>query len=117
MENFTTGEIVTLVIGGILALAGAVSTIGGAVEKIVKVVRAAKAPELRQDDKISDIEKRLDRVERKLENDKTQIAASRECEHVLTKGMLALLEHGINGNNVEQMKAAKADVNEYLINH
>lgn len=117
MGNLSSGEIVTLVIGGILALAGAVSTIGGAVEKIVKAVRAARAPELRQDDEIQAIKKRLDKVERKLENDKTQIADSKECNHVLTKGMLALLEHGINGNNIDQMKEARADVNTYLINH
>ena len=117
MENFSAGGIAALVIGGILALAGAVSTIGGAVEKIAKAVRAARAPELRQNDEIQEIKNRLDKVERKLENDKKLIADSNECNHVLTKGMLALLEHSINGNNVDQMKEARADVNEYLINH
>ena len=33
MGSLTPGEIVTLVIGGILALAGAVTTVGSAVEK------------------------------------------------------------------------------------
>jgi hypothetical protein len=27
------------------------------------------------------------------------------------------LEHGINGNNIDQMRDAKHDVEEYLINH
>ena len=117
MENLSAGEIITLVIGGILALAGAVTTIGSAVEKVSKAVRAARAPELRQNDEIQDIKNRLDKVERKLENDKKLIADSKECNHVLTKGMLALLEHSINGNNVDQMKEARADVNTYLINH
>lgn len=117
MGNMSTGEVITLIIGGILALAGAVSTIGGAIEKIVKVVRAARAPEERQNDEIETIKGRLDKIERKLENDKQQINVIREGNHVLTKGMFALLEHGINGNNIEQMRSAKQDVEAYLINH
>jgi ribulose kinase len=117
MWEFSPGEIVTLVIGGILALAGAISTIGAAVEKIVKVVGAAKAPEQQQNAEIQEIKDRLDKVERKLDNDKIQIADSKECNHVLTQGMLALLEHGINGNNIDQMREAKKGVETYLINH
>lgn len=117
MGNLSQGEIITLVIGGILALAGAISTIGGAVEKIVKFVRVTKAPEQQQNAEIEEIKDRLDKVERKLENDKKQIADAKECNHVLTKGMLALLEHGINGNNIDQMRDAKNGVEAYLINH
>lgn len=117
MGNLSPGEIITLVIGGILALAGAVSTIGSAVEKVVKVVKAAKAPEQQQNAEINDIKTRLDKIETKLENDKKQIEDAKECNHVLTKGMLALLEHGINGNNIDQMRDAKNGVEAYLINH
>ena len=68
-------------------------------------------------DEIETIKGRLDKIERKLENDKQQINVIREGNHVLTKGMFALLEHGINGNNIEQMRSAKQDVEAYLINH
>ena len=117
MEGLTVGEIVTLLIGGILALAGAVSTVGGAVEKIAKAVRVAKAPEQAQNAEISEIKDRLDKLEFKLKKDEGQIEAGKECNRVLTKGMLALLEHGINGNNIDQMRDAKNDVEAYLINH
>ena len=117
MESLTVGEIVTLLIGGILALAGAVSTVGGAVEKIAKAVRAAKAPEQAQNAEIEEIKTRLDKLESKQKKDESQIEAGKECNRVLTKGMLALLEHGINGNNIDQMRDAKNDVEAYLINH
>ena len=117
MANFSPGEIVVLVIGGILALSGAVSTVGGAIEKIVKAVRAAKAPEKAQNAEIDGLKARIDKLERDLTKDEKQIKDAKECNHVLTKGMLALLEHGINGNNIDQMKDAKKDVNTYLINH
>ena len=101
----------------VLAGASAIVLLSNAIEKIVKAIKAAKAPEQRQNDEIVEIKSRLDKVEAKLDKDKVQIADAKECNHVLTKGMLALLEHGINGNNIDQMREAKADVNAYLINH
>lgn len=101
----------------ILAAASAIVLLSNAVEKIAKVVKAAKSPETTQNQRISVLEDRVKKVEDKLENDKKQIEDIREGNHVLTKGMFALLEHGINGNNIDQMKDAKHDVEEYLINH
>lgn len=101
----------------ILAVASAIVLLSNAIEKIVKAVKAAKAPEQRQNDEIQDIKGRLDKIEAKLENDKKQIQDAKDCNHVITKGMLALLEHGINGNNIDQMREARNDVNAYLINH
>lgn len=101
----------------ILAVASAFVLLSNAAEKIIKAVKAAKAPEQRQDDEISKIKDRLSRIEGKLEADNNRINDARDCNHVLTKGMLALLDHGINGNNIGQMKEARHDVETYLINH
>ena len=101
----------------VLAAASAIVLLSNAVEKIVKAVKVAKAPEKRQDDEIESIKNRLDKVEAKLEKDTEQIADAKECNHVLTKGMLALLEHGINGNNIDQMRDARNGVEAYLLNH
>lgn len=101
----------------ILAAASAVVLLSNAAEKIIKAVKVAKAPEERQNAEIEDIKDRLTKVETKLSSDDARIKDAKECNHVLTKGMLALLDHGINGNNVNQMKAARQDVEAYLINH
>ena len=101
----------------ILAAASAIVLISNAAEKIIKAVKVAKAPEERQNAEIEEIKDRLTKVETKLTNDDQRIKDARDCNHVLTKGMLALLDHGINGNNVNQMKAARQDVEAYLINH
>lgn len=101
----------------ILAAASAVVLLSNAAEKIVKAVKVARAPEERQNAEIVDIKDRLTKVETKLSSDDARIKDAKECNHVLTKGMLALLDHGINGNNVNQMKAARQDVEAYLINH
>ena len=101
----------------ILAAASAVVLLSNAIEKIIKAAKAAKAPETAQNQKISSLEDRVKKVEDKLENDNKQIVDIRAGNHVLTKGLFALLEHGINGNNIDQMKEAKHDVETYLINH
>lgn len=101
----------------ILAVASAIVLLANCGEKLFNAINAAKAPEQRQNTEIKEIKDRLHKVETVLENDKKQIADAKECNHVLTKGMLALLEHGINGNNIDQMRDAKNGVEAYLINH
>ena len=101
----------------ILAAASAFVLLANCAEKIVNAVKVAKAPEQKQNDEIDDIKGRLKKVEEKLENDQKRIDDAKACNHVLTKGMLALLEHGINGNNIDQMRDAKNGVEAYLINH
>ena len=113
MENLTPAGIWSV----IAWVAAAIILLANAGEKIVKATKAVRAPEQQQNAEIEEIKNRLDKVERKLDNDKVQIADAKECNHVLTKGMLALLEHGINGNNIDQMRDARNGVEAYLINH
>ena len=101
----------------VLAVASAIVLISNAVEKIVKAVKVAKAPEQRQNEEIDDIKKRLDKLEKEILIDEKQLKDARACNHVITKGVLALLDHGINGNNIDQMKEARQDVEQYLITH
>ena len=101
----------------VLTAASAIVLLSNAAEKIAKAVKAAKAPEQRQDDEISEIKTRLSKLETKLSKDEDQLKDTKECNRVLTEGMLALLEHGINGNNIDQMRKAKKGVESYLINH
>lgn len=101
----------------VLAAASAIVLLSNAVEKIVQAVKVAKAPETAQNKKISELEARLDKVEREIQLDEKHLKDVRECNHVITKGVLALLDHGINGNNIDQMKEARHDVETYLISH
>lgn len=116
-QNMTPGDLLVLAFGGLLALATIVSTVGGAVEEIVKLRKAAKAPEDQQNAEIKELKDRVDRLELSLQKDEKHIKAARECNRVLTIGMLALLDHGINGNNIEQMQNAKAGVEAYLTSY
>lgn len=116
MGNFTPGEIVALLVGGMLALAGAISTIGGAVEKIAKAVRVAKAPNDLQNDRLNELEEWRKDVDRKLNADKQHLDNLDAGSRVTQLALLALLDHGIDGNNIDQMQHAKEELQNHLIN-
>lgn len=123
MGDLTPGEIFALLCGLVLAAAGAINTVGSALEKIAKARKAAQAPNEEQDRRIHDLEDwrketmdwRKD-VERKLRNDNDQLQTVNECLRVILQGQLALLDHGLDGNNIKQMQDAKEVLQHHLIN-
>lgn len=123
MGDLTPGEIFALLCGLVLAAAGAINTVGSALEKIAKARKAAQAPNEEQDRRIHELEDwrketmdwRKD-VERKLRNDNDQLQTVNECLRVILQGQLALLDHGLDGNNIKQMQDAKEVLQHHLIN-
>ena len=117
MENMTPGQILVLVIGGLLALAGFINTVGSAVEKISKFAHAVKAPndELKAD--VDELKEWRAEVDRKLTKDYTELQSIREGNQAIFKALLALLDHGIDGNNITQMEQAKEVIRNHLITH
>ena len=105
-----------LVVGGFLAVCGAISTIGGAASNIVKVVKAAKAPNAEQDRRLKKVEDDLEKVHGFLDSDKKRLKALEDGNRVTQKALLALLGHGLDGNNEKQMRDAKEELETHLIN-
>ena len=101
----------------VLGLPAAINTIGGAVEKIAKAKRAVEAPNAAQNEEIRQLKSDVDDIKKKLVEDKRRLDESQRASHISQEALLALLEHGLNGNNVEQMTNAKNKLNDYLINH
>lgn len=101
----------------ISAALAAVVLIGNAVEKIAKAWKAAKAPgdEIRAD--IDDLKEWRKGVDQKLGSDKKELENIRDGNQAIFKALLALLDHGIDGNNILQMENAKEAVRNHLINH
>lgn len=105
-----------MVVGAIMALAGAVNTLGAAAEKIGKAIHSAKAPNLAQDKRLDDLEAHMKQIDDYLRIDKTRLDALDEGNRVTQRALLALLDHGIDGNNIDQMKNAKHALENHLIN-
>jgi len=100
----------------VLSGASALVLLANAAEKIGKAIQHAKAPNKYQDERIDGLEARMDVVETKLGTDKQALAALQEGNHAMYKALLALLDHGIDGNNIKQMQDAKSELQEHLIN-
>ena len=66
-------EKIALIVAGILAVAGAISTLGGAANWLVKLVQVLKAPNAEQDKRISDLEKHMEEVDGYLARDKERL--------------------------------------------
>lgn len=112
MENLTPAQLWAAV----LAVASAIVLLANAAEKIAKAVQTAKAPNERQDKRLSALEDHMKEVDEYLALDKRRLDTMDEGNRVTQRALLALLAHGIDGNNVEQMEKAKTALEEHLIN-
>ena len=103
------------IIAAVLAVAGAISTLGGAANWLVKLVQVLKAPNAEQDRRLSDLEKHMEEVDGYLANDKRRLDNIDESTRVTQRALLALLAHGIDGNHQSQMEDAKKELELHLI--
>lgn len=101
----------------ILGAASAFLLICNALDRIVATVKIARAPEAKQRDEIKQLREDVEDIKKKLQKDKEALEDSKKANHITQEALLALLEHGLNGNNVEQMTKAKDKLHNYLINH
>jgi hypothetical protein len=99
----------------ILAAASAIVLLSNAAEKIVKAVQAAKTPNARQDERLRELEEWRKKVDVKLLNDHKRFDDLDSNNRVTQRALLALLGHGLNGNNIEQMQKAKTELQNHLI--
>lgn len=112
MSSFTPAEIWT----AILAIASAIVLLSNAAEKIAKAVQTAKAPNVKLDERVSGLEEWRKGTDQKLNTDKKRLDSFEEGSRATQRALLALLDHGIDGNNIEQMQHAKEALQDHLIN-
>lgn len=113
LEHLSPGQIVMVLLGLMLAVSGAIVTIGNAVEKIAKVVKAAKAPNEEQDKEIAELkasvkelrgelkkqEGRLDELREHHDVDMTESRTERHLVmHALMGCLDGLMQLGANNN-------------------
>jgi len=112
MGEFTPADISS----AILAVASGIVLLSNAGEKVIKAWKSAKAPNDRQNERLDALERWKEEVDSKLASDHERIAAGDAGNRVVQRALLALLDHGIDGNNIEQMQHAKEDLQNHLIN-
>lgn len=98
----------------LLSGASAVVLLWSAVKTIIEIVKAAKAPNAKQDERITNLETWRKEVDTKLNSDNERLAAIADDNRITQRALLALLDHGIDGNNIKQMQDAKEDLYTHL---
>ena len=100
---------------GILAVCAGISCIAAAIAWIVKAVKAAKQPAKKVDERLSALEHKVEEHENYFDNDKKRLEEMEQGNKVTQRAILALLSHGIDGNDIDAMKAAKKELQDFLI--
>lgn len=100
----------------LLSGASAVVLLWSAVKTIIEIVKAAKAPNDKQNERLTALETWRADVDTKLLNDNRRLETIADDNRVTQRALLALLNHGIDGNNIKQMQDAKEDLQAHLIN-
>lgn len=103
------------IVAAALAVAGAISTLGGAANYVVKLVQVVKSPNAEQNQRLAQLEKHMEEVDTFLTNDKKRLDSIDDSTRVTQRALLALLAHGIDGNHQTQMEEAKKELELHLI--
>lgn len=111
MESLTPEQVWTVA----LAVASAIVLLVNAGEKIAKIVTAARRPNDEQNERIKALETTVEEINRKLDNDKKHLDRIDDGNRASQRALLALLDHGIDGNNIKQMQDAKEALRLHLI--
>lgn len=100
----------------ILAGASAIVLLSNAVEKIIKAWKSAKAPHDELASQVKALQVWKVEVDKRLDRGGQHFDAIDASNRVTQLALLALLDHGIDGNNIEQMQQAKTELQTHLIN-
>lgn len=105
----------TMLLAAVLAVAGAINTLGSASNWVVRLVQACKAPNAEQDKQLAELQEWRKGVDQKLDNDHKRLLKKEDSDRITQRALLALLAHGIDGNHQKQMEEAKNELQNHLI--
>ena len=121
MDNtitFTPGELITCILG----FCAAIVTISAAIGVLAKLLDKAKAPENEQNKRLDNIDRKLEDIDKIIAkyreyftNDDNRFKAIEKSNKITQTALLALLKHSLNGNDLTALKDAEKSLEDYLI--
>lgn len=103
-------------IEAIIWICGALITISGATAIVVRAVHKAKSPDNERDKRIEELSLSVAKHAELLAIDKKRLDTLETNNRVVMRALLALLSHGIDGNDIQAMQASKLEITTLLIN-
>ena len=98
-----------------LAGCAALITISTAIKGIVSAIQTARKPTIQQDHRLDDIDKKLKQHDELLNDEETRLELLNIGSATTQRALLALLSHAIDGNNVYELKAARKELQDVMI--
>lgn len=115
MEEITVSFTLLQMFKSILAVCGAITAVSAAVAVILSIIKSITSPDKERDKRLDELEIKVKKHDELLSNDSQRFKEIEEGNRIMQKSMLALLQHGIDGNEIEAMRKAKQDLESYLI--
>ena len=114
--------VMSFTIGQFLFVCSAVVLISSVVGIVIKIITWLMKPNKMQDKIISEIQlhqkvqdERMDKFETYFKRDNDAIMSIRKGNAVVQQGILALMNHAINGNDIDKLEESRDRLQEYLI--
>ena len=98
-------------------ICGAIISAAAVFNLVVTAVKKLKAPSDVQNQRLDKLEERVDKHDEFLRNDLERFKYLETGNKIMQRCMLALLKHSIDSSDIDGMKAARKDLEEYLIEH
>ena len=98
-----------------LAGCAALITISTAIKVIVSAIQTARKPAIQQDHRLDDIDEKLKQHDELLNDEETRLGLLNIGSSTTQRALLALLSHAIDGNNIDELKAARKELQDFLI--
>ena len=94
---------------------GLLLTILNIIDRSTILKEKTEKPRKEMEERVDSLDGRITDIENKLKNYDYRVIQLEDGVKVLLRSMSALLSHSIDGNNLDEMKDARDDLNEYLI--
>ena len=106
---------VTFTTAQVLGFLGAIITVSGAVSVIANMLTKIQGPEKLQNARLDNLEMKMKHHDDLFAKDLRRFEDLEQGNKVTQKALLGLLAHALDGNDIETIRRAKTDLEEYLI--
>lgn len=106
---------ITVSTSQIIAFCGAVITINGAIAVFISWLAKVQNPNKLQDARLDNIELRLKKHDELLQKDLIRFESLENGNKIILTSLLALLKHGIDGNNIDTLRSAETELTRFLV--
>lgn len=99
--------------GWLLAASGGIATIWKAVEIFCKIFTPVKEYK----EKVDHLEEENVEEEKEIKALAAQLEQTKKANQAVYKSLFAMMNHMIDGNNIEKLKKAREELSQYIIEH